>query len=159
MKPYLRIATPVVLILAILVSVATNKTHAAAGSHDDDVKAIAALDTQHQAAVQKNDAATMAKLLDDNFILVISNGSVFTKDDLLKEARAGQIIYERQDDTQQTLRVWGDTGVITAKLYLKGTDNGKPFEYSLWFSDTYARTPSGWKYVFGQAACHEPKTS
>jgi hypothetical protein len=25
-------------------------------------------------------------------------------------------------------------------------------DYSLWFSDTDVRTPSGWRYVFGQAS-------
>jgi hypothetical protein len=38
--------------------------------------------------------------------------------------------------------------VITAKLWEKGTDAGKPFDYTAWFSDTYVRTPTGWRYVF-----------
>jgi hypothetical protein len=35
---------------------------------------------------------------------------------------------------------------------------GKPFEYKLWFSDTYIRTPSGWKYAFAQASMRLPMT-
>jgi hypothetical protein len=33
------------------------------------------------------------------------------------------------------------------------TQKGKSFDYKLWFSDVYAyaRTPWGWRYVFGQA--------
>jgi hypothetical protein len=57
-----------------------------------------------------------------------------------------------QEDSSQTVRVWGDTAVVTALLWAKGTESGKAFEYRLWFSDLYVRTPSGWRYVLGQAA-------
>ena len=49
---------------------------------------VAALDTEYQAAVAKNDADTMARILADDFVLVTGNGTVYTKEDLLKEARA-----------------------------------------------------------------------
>jgi hypothetical protein len=53
--------------------------------------------------------------------------------------------------------VWGDTAVVTAKLWLKGTNDGVPFDRKLWFSDTYVRTAEGWRYVFGQASLSLPK--
>jgi len=56
------------------------------------------------------------------------------------------------------VRVWGDTAVVTAKLWLKGKrPNGEAFDYKLWFSDTYVRTPTGWRYAFGQAGAPLPK--
>lgn len=119
---------------------------------DDDRKVLAALDTEYQAAVKKNDAATMDRILADDFVLVTASGKTYTKADLLNDARGGRTVYEHQEDTMQTVRVWGDTAVITAKLWEKGTDDGKPFDYLLWFSDTYVRTPSGWRYVFAQSA-------
>ena len=123
----------------------------------NDRVAIAALDTEYQAAVKKNDSATMDRLLADDFILVVGSGKTYTKADLLNDARGGLTIYEHQEDTEQTVRIWGDTAVITAKLWEKGTDNGKPFDSTLWFSDTYVRTPAGWRYVFGQASSPLPK--
>ena len=119
---------------------------------EEDKKAVAELDTQYQHAVKTNDAATMARILADDFILVTGKGKVFTKEDLLKEAREGGTTYERQEDSDQTVRVWGDTAIITALLWVKGASNGKSFEYKLWFSDVYKRTPDGWRYVFAQAA-------
>jgi ketosteroid isomerase-like protein len=112
---------------------------------------IADLDTQYQAAVEKNDAATMDRILADDFALVIGTGKVFTKADLLEEARSGRIVYDYQRDTEQSVRVWNDTAVITALLAAGGTDQGKPFAYRVWFSDTYVRTADGWRYVFGQS--------
>jgi ketosteroid isomerase-like protein len=121
-----------------------------------DEQAVAALDTQYQAAVAKNDAAAMDRILADDFVLVTGKGKVFTKADLLNEARSGKTVYEKQEDSSQKVRVWGDTAVVTALLWEKGTEDGKPFDYRLWFSDTYVRTPSGWRYVFGQASIPLP---
>src|SRR5262249_27034629 len=124
----------------------------------DDAKAVAALDTQYQKAVEHNDAAAMDRILADDFVLVTGRGVVYTKADLLRDARNKTEIYERQEDSQQKVRVWGDTAVVTALLSVKGTSGGKPIEYQLWFSDTYVRTSKGWRYVFGQASLPLPKT-
>jgi ketosteroid isomerase-like protein len=118
----------------------------------DAKKMIEDLDRRYQEAVKKNDAATMDQILADNFALVVGSGKVFRKADLLEEARSGRYQYERQDDSEQSVRIWGDTAVITAKLKAVGTESGKTFEYELWFSDMYRKTPEGWKYVFGQAS-------
>jgi len=122
----------------------------------DDKASLAALDTEYQAAVKANDAVTMDRILADDFILVTGRGAVFTKEDLLTSARNKEVIYEHQEDTQQTVRIWGDTAVVTALLWQKGTNNGKPFDDKLWFSDTYIRAPTGWHYAFGQASIRLP---
>lgn len=123
----------------------------------DDAKTLAALDTQYQAAVKSNDTATMDRILADDFVLVTGSGKSYTKSDLINDARSGQEVYEHNEELEQKVRVWGDTGIVTAKLWEKGTANGKPFGHTLWFSDTYVRTASGWRYVFGQASLPLPK--
>ena len=144
---------PLVLTLGILVIVgATNEARSSA----DDEKAVAALDTEYQAAVKKNDAATMARILADDFVLVTGLGKIHTIAALLEEAHSGRVVYERQEDSNQKVRVWGDTAVVTALLWARGTDSGKAFDYKLWFSDIYLRTPSGWRYVFAQASTRLP---
>ena len=55
--------------------------------------------------------------------------------------------------------VWGDTAVITAKLWAKGLEDGVQVDYAMWFSDVYVRTPQGWRYYFGQASLPLPKVS
>ena len=127
-------------------------------SADSDAAIVARLDTEYQGAVKKNDTATMDRLLADDFVLVTGSGKTYTKADLLQEARSGRMVYERQEDTAQKVRIWGDSALITAKLWEKGTENGKPFDYTLWFTDTYVRTATGWRYVFGQSSLPLPKT-
>lgn len=136
----------------MLASVAAN------ADTESDQKAVSALDVKYQAAVKNNDATTMDRILGDDFVVVTGTGKIYRKADLLNMARTNQVNYQHQDESDQTVRVWGDTAVVTAKLWAKGTDKGKPFDWHVWFSDTYVRTPSGWRYVHGQASLPLPAT-
>jgi ketosteroid isomerase-like protein len=122
----------------------------------DDAATVAALDTEYQAAVKRNDATTMDRILADDFVLVTGRGQVYSKADLLRDARNKTSVYEHQEEIEQKVRVWGDTAVVTALLWIKGSSGDKPFERKLWFSDTYVQTPKGWRYVFGQASLPLP---
>jgi ketosteroid isomerase-like protein len=140
-------------VAALVVSAGT-----AAASTEEDRKAVAALDTEFQAAVKHHDAATIDRIQHRDMVLVLGDGRVFTKADHLQAAREKKIRYEIQDEEPgtQIVRVLGDTAVVTALLRLKGTSDGQPFDRRLWFSDTYVRTPEGWKYFFGQASLKLP---
>lgn len=137
-------------------------TPGVATSADDDARTIADLDTAYQAAVERNDWQAMDRILHPDFVLVIGNGTAFTREQLIDSARNPIAVYEKQVEMPgtQKVRLFGkDTAVVTALLWLKGTrDGGKTaFDYKLWFSDTYVRTPDGWKYAFGQASLRLPK--
>jgi ketosteroid isomerase-like protein len=124
---------------------------------EDAAKVIAAMDTEYQAAVERNDWKTMDGILHRDFALVLGNGAAYTRGHLLDAARNGDRVYEKQVEMPgtQVVRMYGrDTAVVTALLWLKGTrkSDGSAFDYKLWFSDTYVRTEEGWKYAFGQAS-------
>jgi len=76
-----------------------------------------------------------------------------------EKPRERRIIYERQveDEGTQIVRLYGDhTAIVTARLWLKGVRDERPIDVRLWFSDTYVRTPQGWRYAFGQASTALP---
>jgi ketosteroid isomerase-like protein len=142
--------TPALLLVsALLVSAAT---HAAPA---DDAATVAELDREYQLAVKRNDAATMARILADDFVLIAGNGTVHDREALLAEARSASVQYEQQDELEQQVRVWGDTAVVSARLWVKGTRQGQAFDRKLWFSDVYVRTADGWRYVLGQVGQRE----
>lgn len=109
------------------------------------------LDIEFQAATGKKDVAAIDRLLPDDYVLITSRGRMESKAGLLAEARDPKVVYTHQEDSQRTVRIWGDTAIITAVLWAAGTEDGKPFDYRLWFSDVYLCTPKGWRYTFGQA--------
>ncbi|MFM9862927.1 MAG: nuclear transport factor 2 family protein [Micropepsaceae bacterium] len=149
------VATAATFAAALLISFAD-----IARAAPDDAKIVADLDTRYQLAVKQNDAAAMDRILHDDFILVLGNGTAHTKADLLKSAREEKYAYELQDEEggTQTVRVYGDTAIVTAKLVLRATSKGKLLQMKLWFSDTYVRTSSGWRYAFGQASLPLPES-
>jgi ketosteroid isomerase-like protein len=118
-----------------------------------DAQTVVQLDAVYQAAVKANDVAIMNEILADDFVLITDRGATLTKADLIKEAREKRTIYEHQDVEKgtQKVRIWRDTAVVTALLRIKGTRDQNPFDYKMWSSETYVRTPTGWRYVFGQA--------
>lgn len=127
----------------------------ASATPDQDRAAVAALDTAYQAAVERNDADAMAAILHDDMVVLLGDGRVETRDDLLRLARERTIDYERQIeiDGTQVVRLFGpDTATVTALLWIKGNRAGQAFDRRLWFSDTYVRTARGWRYAFGQAS-------
>jgi ketosteroid isomerase-like protein len=129
---------------------------------EDPARTVAALDTEYQAAVERNDWKVMERILHPDFTLVLGNGTVYNREDLVESARDEQAIYEKQVEMPgtQTVRLFGrDTAVVTALLWLKGKRkaDGTQFEYKLWFSDTYVRTAGGWRYAFGQASLKLPE--
>ena len=146
---------------ALISLAALSLASAALATPEDDRRTVSALDIAYQAAVKRNDAEAMGRILDDHFVLILGTGTVITREQLLVGARSGQIVYERQDEEpgSQTVRVWGDTAVVTALLWLRGTNQGTAFDRRLWFSDTYVRTPTGWRYVLGQASLPLPPTA
>lgn len=130
---------------------------ASAESAGEIEKLVAKLDTEYQAAVKAHDAATMDRILGDDMVLITGRGKVFTKADLLKDAREKTTTYDKQDELEQKVRVFGDhTAVVTALLWIKGTTDGKTSDRKLWFSDTYVKTAKGWRYVLGQASIALP---
>ncbi|HYJ39947.1 MAG TPA: nuclear transport factor 2 family protein [Steroidobacteraceae bacterium] len=128
---------------------------------EDPAVIVAALDTEYQVAVERNDWQTMDRILHPEFTLVLGNGKVYSRAELIESARDKHIEYEKQVEMPgtQTVRVFGnDTATVTALLWLKGTrkKDASTFEYKLWFSDTYVRTKDGWRYAFGQASLRLP---
>ncbi len=148
-------------IAAAVLSMSLTGASSADGSLEEDRKAVAALDTEFQAAVKSHDVATIDRILHDDMILILGDGRVVTREDHLAAAREKEILYEVQDEDPgtQVVRVAGDTAVVTARLWIKGSKDGEPFDRKLWFSDTYVRSPKGWKYFFGQASLKLPDTA
>jgi len=131
-----------------------------AGASDaQDRKTLADLDSRYQKAVEQNDAKTMAEILADDFVLVEGDGKRSTKADLVDDAKSGKTHYVHQDDSERTVAVFGDTGLVTAKLRAVGIEDGVRVDYLQWFTDVYIRTANGWRYYYAQASLSLPGKS
>lgn len=125
---------------------------------EDDRLAITGLDLEYQAAVKRNDAAVIDRILHPDYFLMLGDGTLIGREELLDEARMRTNAFEirHEEEGTQVVRVWGNTAVVTARLRIKGTNRKGAFDRTLWFSDTYVRTPTGWRCAFGQASLPLP---
>src|SRR5437868_7268658 len=101
-------------------------------AHSDSLT-VAKLDEAYQAAVKINDVAGMDSILAPSFVLVVGSGKTYTKNDLITGARQKTTTYTHQEDTQRTVRLYGNTAIVTALLWEKGVEAGKTFDKKLWF--------------------------
>ncbi len=140
----------------LAVAMLTAPSVGAVQSPEEDRQIVAALDVEFQAAVKHNDFETMDRILHPDFVLALGDGTMITREALL--ARERHITYEQQDEEPgtQIVRVYGDTAVVTAKIWLKGVGPRGPFDRKLWFTDTYVRTATGWSYAYAQASLPLP---
>ncbi|HJT81556.1 MAG TPA: nuclear transport factor 2 family protein [Chthoniobacterales bacterium] len=132
----------------------TGAAPASSSVNDDDARAVSALDSEYHAAVKTNDAATIDRILADDFVMMRGGGQTLSKSDILKQARDKHAKYERHEieNGSQKIRVWRDTAVVTETLWVKGTEGGTPVDHKVSVTETYVRTPDGWRYVSGQAS-------
>jgi ketosteroid isomerase-like protein len=121
-----------------------------------DEATLVALNETFQHAVLAGDVPTLDRILADDFLLYTSGGAdtPLTKSDVIEEARRSRL--EQNDSSDVRARVWGDTGVVTARLTMKGSANGQPFEAVVRFTDTYVCTAAGWKQVSAHASRIRP---
>lgn len=142
----------------LMASAASMGSAGAAQTPEDDRRTVAALDLAYQAAVKHNDFETMDRILHEDFVLMLGDGRAISREALFASER--QTTYDQQDEEPgtQTVRIYGDTAIVTAKLWLRGVNAHGPFDRTLWFSDTYVRTDAGWRYAFAQASLPLPPT-
>jgi len=93
----------------------------------------------------------MDQILADDFVLVTGRGKVFSKADLIESARKKEVTYERQDEEHGTQKVkCGRHRSRHCSPLDQGGAGRQTADYKLWFSDTYVRTPTGWRYVLAR---------
>ena len=129
---------------------------------NDDARVVGEMDVAYQAAVEKGDWQAMERILHPGFVLVLGNGLVHTREEVVGSSRRGVITYRRQSIVPgtQEVRLYGrDTATVTALLHLTGkrNDNGASLDFKLWYTDTYVRTADGGRYAFGQAGTPQPE--
>lgn len=98
-------------------------------------------------ALRANDAGALDAILADDYALIDDRGRRRTKADDLARARAGTLHFDVYDARELTVRVWGDTAVVTGLGEVRGTSAGRAFASTFAFTDTFARADGRWRAV------------
>jgi ketosteroid isomerase-like protein len=111
------------------------------------------LELNWQDAAMKSDTAAMANLLDDDYIAILPNGTIQTKDETLASLRSGTTHFTSIVISDRRIRFYGTTALVTSRAVVKGTAAGGAFSGNYRYTRVYVRDKQGaWKIVSFEAS-------
>jgi ketosteroid isomerase-like protein len=109
-------------------------------------KQVEGLEETWRTAQLNDDAATMDKLLSDDYVGITMNGQVVTKMQQLDRMRNRQMVLTKMELTDVKVKLIGTTAVVTSLADVEGTNDGEPMHGTYRYTRVYLRLPSGtWK--------------
>lgn len=135
------------LMASILTALASTAGVAAPSGANAGGSAAQVLDREHQysTALLHGDAGLLASVLADGFVDTSESGVLRNKRQLL-----ALVAHQRPPasiaETDRRIQVYGDAAVVTVKFKVKGSDRGKPYEFS-------GRATDVWIYRLGRWDC------
>ena len=118
----------------------------------DDAAELRRLDRELVVATYGGDTAWFEKHLSDDYVLITSSGKIKPKADLLRELRTPGLAMEPYEPSEVSLRLFGDTAVISGRIVQKYTYGGQRVEADLRYTDVWVKTSGGWNNVAGHAS-------
>jgi ketosteroid isomerase-like protein len=131
-----------------MVLLATAVAHAQNAKPSNDEKALLGVNEAWAAAEQKQDAATLDRLLDDGFISVSSGGKIQNKADFLSDILQTKLT--SYQITEETAHLYGPTGIVTCKYQAHWMEGAEEEQASLQILAVYTKRDGQWRAVGGQ---------
>jgi len=135
------------LALIVLAFLAGWPLRAAQNKSDTASAKILAAEDKWNAAYKRGDIATMESLLADDFIITLEDGSTFSKSGYIAHNGDPTLHIETTEMSGLTVRVHGNTAVVTGAYHEKGTSKGKPYEYRDRFTDVWMNLTGKWQVI------------
>jgi ketosteroid isomerase-like protein len=138
--------TIALLVLACLAAGAWDSA-AAQNKPESASSKVLALENKWNAAYKRGDIATMESLLAEDFIITVEDGSTFSKSGYIAHNGDSTLRVEITDMSGLSVRMHGNTAVVTGAYHEKGTSKGKPYEYRDRFTDVWMNLNGKWQVI------------
>ena len=126
----------------LLVCAGTLAGHAQANSDADTQSKIIAMERVWAEAFRTKDPSALARILDDGFVCVSSDGRMFNKAEILADVKTSDSLQLSMDS--MVVRLHGGTAIITGIFRTTGLEHGKPFARRERFVDTWLYRKQQW---------------
>ena len=110
------------LLLMSLVSLQAWAQNNAAPSAEEEIRS---LEQERNVAILNGDAAALGRMTADDYTFITLRGELRTKSEIVKGFQSGSFKYESRQISDLTIRVYGDTAVVTGRSNQKGMENGR----------------------------------
>ena len=115
-------------------------------------KEILELEAQRCAAIIAADAIALRRLLHEDMIYTHSSGIADTKASFIDAIASGKFVYKRIEHAKESVRLYGDTALVSGQAAIDIDVEGAPRQLSLCYLAAWTRTEAGWKFVAWQSA-------
>jgi len=127
------------------------KSNATGPVEEETVREIVDLERQAKEAALHRDAAFSERTLADDYMAITPLGQVVSKSDTVAARKTSQIKYGMIDISEMTVRLYGNTAIVTARAEVKGTELGEAFSGPYRFTRVWMRRNGHWLTVSYQA--------
>ncbi|SHF94046.1 nuclear transport factor 2 family protein [Dysgonomonas macrotermitis] len=100
-------------------------------------------------AMRTADLATLDKLISDDLIFNVPDGSMITKQMDLDAYKSGNMVLETMDCVDREIQVSGDTAVVSTQVFMKGYFMQQPMEGRTRFFRTWKKVDGNWQIIGG----------
>lgn len=123
----------------------------------DTASELKALDAKLTEAFKTRDLTTLAKHIEDGYMLIDPRGETHGKKKYLKHLADGTAKFKELSETDVKVRVFGDTGVVSGLLHVKGMVEDKEVSAEYRWTRVYAKHGDEWHCVLEQHTHVHPK--
>lgn len=121
-----------------------------------DVADLQRLEAEWNAAHMRGDAAALDKLFADDLVVQVPGMRVMSKSDSLGMFASGRMKFDRYESSEISVRVYGDTAVVTGRIHRTRTNGGNTYDDDWRFTKVYLRKANRWQVVSFHASNAAP---
>ncbi len=110
-------------------------------------EALLAYSQEWDNAIAANDVQRIGEYMADDWVCVGTEGGITLKADFLRHIASGDLVHTRMDTDESRVKIYGDTGIVTAKGTSAGFYKGNPFSFYEWSTSIFTRDGDGWQCV------------
>ena len=112
---------------------------------------IESLSDKGREAALKGDVSFLETNTTDDYTVIGGMGNVFSKSDAIQMRKSGDVKYSSIDVSDQKVRVYGNTAVLTATADLKGTVKDKDISGKYRIAQVWVTQGGKWKIAHMQS--------
>ena len=135
------------MLCAILVSFVTGCASTTPAGSDSTVRLLSAQADAWDKAIVAKDAAAVAANVAPDFAQIESGGVVVGRDEFIKDLLDPTLRIDPYKVEDFSVRVYGDTALLTGRIRMTGISEGKPFASHFRYIDVYVKRDGAWKVV------------
>ena len=117
---------------------------------------IARIERAFADAVARNDAAAVAAVTAEDWRIIDADGHVIPRAAFLAVIRSGALRHSAMSGAEQSIRIYGDAAIVTARARSVGTFQGTAFATDEISTDILIRRRGRWRCVLTQLTTRRP---